>query len=150
MSARNISFHTEDIDFVLPNKTDTRNWLVGIADGYRLRIRSLVYVFCSDTYLHQLNVQYLDHDTLTDIITFDYNDEAGEGKVAGELYISLDRVRENAKDHGETADRELARVMAHGLLHLCGLKDKTDQDAAKMRSAEDQALLAWNVFGSNT
>lgn len=143
MSARNISFFSEEIDFTLPAKTATRNWLVGLAAGYNRKISSLNYIFCSDDYLHQLNVSYLDHDTLTDIITFDYNDEVGPDRIAGELYISIDRIRDNAKDLNQSFERELARVMAHGVLHLCGLKDKTEADAKKMRQAEEQALITW-------
>jgi rRNA maturation RNase YbeY len=142
---RNLEFHTEDIDFTLPQKSKVREWLVQVAGQYGLGIRSLVYIFCSDEYLHKLNVEYLDHDTLTDIITFDYNEDAGPGRVAGELYISLDRIKDNAQDLNEPWERELARVMAHGLLHLCGLKDKTDAEAQKMRAAEQTALTLWET-----
>lgn len=143
MSARNISFFSEDTDFILPAKTHTRNWLVNVAATYDRKISSLNYIFCSDEYLHKLNVSYLDHDNLTDIITFDYNDEVGPDRIAGELYISIDRITDNAKDLNQPFERELARVMAHGVLHLCGLKDKTDADALKMRAAEEKALVLW-------
>lgn len=140
---RKIIFHNADLEFTLPKKGLHRVWLATVTSEYGYRIKDLQYIFCSDNYLHEMNVQYLDHDTLTDIITFDYNEEAGKGHIMGELYISLDRVKDNAQDNGENWERELARVMVHGVLHLCGLKDKSETDAAIMRKAEEQALALW-------
>jgi probable rRNA maturation factor len=88
-----------------------------------------------------MNRQYLQHDEYTDIITFDYTED---NVVSGDIFISIERIRENAEERAITFDLELKRVMIHGVLHLLGLKDKTDQEAAKMRSAEDQALKLWN------
>ena len=99
------------------------------------------YIFCDDTYLHNINVTYLQHDTLTDIITFDYN----EGEVVhSDIYISVERVRENAGIFGVNFEDELLRVLAHGLLHLCGYKDKTEADSAMMRTKEEEAMKLYN------
>lgn len=97
----------------------------------------LSYIFCSDDFLHSMNVKYLDHDTLTDIITFDLGDESN---MAGEIYISTDRVKDNAAKFGVTYELELHRVIFHGALHLCGFKDKTKKDKAEMRLQEDRCL----------
>lgn len=101
----------------------------------------LNYVFCSDEFLLQINREYLQHDYYTDIITFDLSDPGGP--VRGEIYISVDRVRENAKDLGTTLRKELLRVIFHGALHLCGYKDKTRQEQARMRDLEEKYLALY-------
>jgi len=140
---RKIGFHAAELDYTLPQKGKHRVWLAETAAGYGKQIKELTYVFCTDAYLHQLNVEFLDHDTLTDIITFDYSEGADGELLVGELYISVERVQDNAKDNGEAWEHELARVMAHGLLHLCGLGDKTEPEAKTMRWAEEKALEGW-------
>lgn len=96
------------------------------------------YIFCSDDFLHKMNVDYLQHDTLTDIITFDYC----EGSIcSGDLFISIDRVKENAKELKSSVKDELHRVMIHGILHLLGFKDKSQQEAEEMRSQEEKSLI---------
>jgi rRNA maturation RNase YbeY len=98
-------------------------------------------VFCDDEYLHRLNVQYLNHNTLTDIISFDYS----IGKtISGDIFISVERVEDNAKDFDVDFNTELHRVIIHGILHYCGFKDKTEDDAKLMRAKEDEALLILN------
>ncbi len=97
----------------------------------------IAYIFCDDAYLHKLNVEFLDHDTFTDIISFDYT--LGK-QVHGEIYISVERVKENAIIFSTDFEAELHRVMIHGILHFCGFKDKLDADAALMRKKEDEAL----------
>lgn len=99
----------------------------------RKTLLSLNYIFCSDKFLHAINVKALDHDTLTDVITFSYDDE----KIEGEVYISLDRVQENAQIFGKNFDDELLRVIIHGALHLCGYQDKTEAQQKTMRAKED-------------
>ena len=95
-------------------------------------------MFCDDEYLHRLNVQYLNHDTLTDIISFDYS----MGKtISGDIFISVERVEDNAKDFEVDFSTELHRVIIHGILHYCGFKDKTEDDSKLMRAKEDEALL---------
>jgi rRNA maturation RNase YbeY len=91
---------------------------------------NLNYIFCSDNYLHQINVEYLDHDTLTDIITFDNSEE--EETIEGDIFVSVERVEDNAKDLNVQFDDEILRVLAHGLLHLCGYDDHTDEEEAEM------------------
>ncbi|MEL6657665.1 MAG: rRNA maturation RNase YbeY [Bacteroidota bacterium] len=112
-------------------------WIEAVIQQHECTLGALSYIFCSDPYLHQLNVEYLDHDTLTDIITFPY---AEPPLVSGDLYISLDRVADNAQDRSLSFGQELRRVVIHGVLHLCGYGDKTDKEAARMRELEDEAL----------
>jgi len=103
---------------------------------------SFTYVFCSDDHLHQMNQQFLDHDTLTDIITFDLSEN--DNTLAGEIYISIDRVKENAAKFKVSYTDELHRVIFHGALHLCGFKDKKDADKKVMRQKEDECLSEYN------
>ena len=133
-----INFFTEDIDFKPKNSRKLKQWVKesALAEGYK--ILELNYIFCSDEYLHQMNVEYLDHDTLTDIITFD-NSET-QGKIEGDIFISIDRVKENAQDFEVSFEYELSRVLIHGVMHLCGYKDKTDDEAKEMRGKENQYL----------
>lgn len=128
-------------DFNLKSKLFYKKWLQALAANEQYKIGDINYIFCDDEYLLQLNLQYLNHDTLTDIITFDYV----EGKIlSGDIYISVERVRENAQIFKTTFDNELVRVLAHGVLHLCGYKDKTKKDAALMRSKEEEAISLFN------
>ncbi|MFM2016366.1 MAG: rRNA maturation RNase YbeY [Bacteroidota bacterium] len=133
-----INFYSDGIKFTLRDKIKVRAWLKRIAKSHSFSIDSLVYVFKSDDGLLAMNRQFLNHNTLTDIITFP--GDAPSGAVAGEIYISIDRVRENAKEFDEHFKDELSRVMAHGLLHLCGFKDKTTAQAKRMRLEEKKAL----------
>lgn len=137
-----ISFFTEDTNYKLKEKGQIRQWLTTVAKKEGAEISELNYIFCSDNYLLDLNKKYLDHDTLTDIITFSYSEEI-EGSVKGDIFISIDRVRENAKTFKVKQEQELHRVMVHGLLHLLGYKDKTKQDKLLMTSKEDHYL---NLF----
>jgi probable rRNA maturation factor len=128
-----VNFHTADIQFLLKEKLRIKKWLKEIALAEGNSIEQLDYVFCTDDYLHQMNVKFLDHDTLTDVITFPFQDRP----IQGEIYISIDRVRDNANDLKVSFDQELSRVLAHGLLHLLGYLDETDEQEAEMRSKED-------------
>ncbi len=103
----------------------------------------LNYIFCSDEYLHTMNQQYLNHDTLTDIITFDLSEDTS---LIGEIYVSVDRVKENAEKFATTYNNELHRVIFHGTLHLCGFKDKTTADKLTMREQEDKCLSAYSLL----
>ena len=134
-----ITFATVDVDLPIFNADQVASWLTAVAKSYDRSIGSLSYVLCSDAYLLEMNVERLNHDSYTDIITFDLRD-ADDASLEGECYISLDRVIENATSFGESAIQELFRVFVHGLLHLCGLGDKTAEDAKQMRQAEDRAL----------
>ncbi|MCA6362073.1 MAG: rRNA maturation RNase YbeY [Bacteroidetes bacterium] len=134
---KQILFFSDGIPFVLPAKAETRAWLNRIARKHKKQIGQLTYVFVSDEQLWKMNKDFLQHNTYTDIITFDYSEK---NTVSGELYISIDRVRDNAKSFGVPVRDELHRVMAHGLLHLCGFKDKSTKEAAVMRKQEEMAL----------
>lgn len=131
-----IEFFAEN-DFELQHKDEVSNWISGIISSEGFEEGDLTYIFCSDTYLHQINLEFLKHDTLTDIITFDYS--LGK-ELHGEIYISTERVMENAKEFDQEFSTELHRVLAHGALHLCGYKDKTDKDLKGMRKKEDEYL----------
>ena len=134
-----IQFSSHRTRFKLPNLKKTSNWIEKVVKAERRKIGSLSYVFCTDEYLLEINQQYLDHDTLTDIITFDYT-EAGSNSLEGEIYISIERVRDNAKNLGVDFSLELKRVMVHGVLHLAGYKDKTSKEKKEMRGREDRYL----------
>lgn len=133
-----IHFFTEDIDFKLKNKLLLKRWIKDTiaAEGYRLD--ELNYIFCSDNYLLQINQQYLNHDTFTDIVTFD-NSEVDQ-RITGDIFISVERTRENALKFNTDADTELHRVMIHGALHLLGYKDKKPAEKQLMTAKEDEYL----------
>ncbi len=129
-----IQFCTEDITFSLKEKLKHKAWLNEVAKQEGKKILELSYVFCSDDYLLQINQEYLNHDTLTDIVTFDNSEDPK--KIEGDIFISIDRVKENGEKLG-TSETELERVMVHGLLHLLGYKDKKKKDKALMTEKED-------------
>ncbi len=131
-----INFNYET-DFNLQNSETEIKWIFDTIREEKHNLGEINYIFCSDEYLHKINVEFLNHDTLTDIISFDYT--VGK-EVHGDIYISVDRVKDNASDFNTDFDNELARVMIHGILHYCGYKDKTDEDAQIMRSKEDYYL----------
>ena len=136
-------FFTEDINFVLRDKTGIRNWLDRCARKEKKKTGTLNYIFCSDRYLRNINKKFLNHDYNTDIVTFPDNSEDGK-TLGGEMYISIDRVKANAADYGVSFKNELNRVMVHGLLHLCGYDDKTETGSLKMRKKEDRCLALLN------
>ncbi len=131
-----ISFNYET-DFKLENETKISEWISKAINSENCKEGELNYIFCSDDYLHKINVDFLNHDTLTDIISFDYS--VGK-ELHGDIYISVERVEDNAKDFDVSFEDEMARVMIHGILHYCGYKDKSDEDAQLMRSKEDYYL----------
>jgi len=131
-----ISFNYET-DFKLEKELDYSNWISDLIIEENCSLGDINYIFCSDDYLHKINVEFLNHDTLTDIISFDYS--VGK-KLHGDIYISIDRVKENATEFNVSFANELARVLAHGVLHYCGYKDKSDAEAKTMRSKEDYYL----------
>jgi probable rRNA maturation factor len=136
-----LKFFSEEISFKLPQSVKTSKWIktISLSEGYK--IGELNYIFCSDDYLLEINKQYLDHDYYTDIITFDNSEE--EGKLEGDIYVSIDRVRENAVGLGVDFEVELRRVLIHGLLHLIGFEDGSDELKKQMRAKEDACLLAF-------
>jgi rRNA maturation RNase YbeY len=138
-----VHFFSEDVPFKLPEKLRRKRWLNDLALASGFRIKELNYVFCSDEYLYQMNVDYLNHDTYTDIITFDNSEKTAE--LEGDIFISIDRVHENAKTLKVEESVELTRVLAHGLLHLMGYKDKTKEEASLMRSKEEEAIELYRI-----
>ncbi|KAA9352797.1 rRNA maturation RNase YbeY [Larkinella humicola] len=137
-----IRFFTEDIPFTLSRKIPTRQWLTALALKEGFSVGELNYIFCSDEYLLQVNREYLEHDYYTDIITFDNSEE--ENRLEGDIFVSIDRVRDNARQLNIPEEQELRRVLAHGLLHLCGYGDKTDEEVKRMREKEEESLIDWN------
>jgi rRNA maturation RNase YbeY len=130
-----INFFEEDIAYTLKQKTAVRNWVTETIQAEGFKLKELNYIFCSDSYLLQINQQYLDHDTYTDIVTFDNSDIAKT--ITGDIFISIDRIRENASKFGVTEANEVHRVIIHGALHLLGYKDKSPADKKKMTLKED-------------
>ena len=130
-----ITFFEEDIAYKLKHKSQVRRWITETiqAEGYRLK--ELNFIFCSDSYLLQINQQYLNHDTYTDIITFD--NSATEKSIVGDIFISIERIRENAAKFSVTETDELHRVIIHGALHLLGYGDKKPADKKRMTEKED-------------
>ena len=136
-----ISFNYET-DFTLDNESIYEDWISRIVDSEGFELGEINYIFCDDEYLHKINVEYLNHDTLTDIISFDYS----VGNILqGDIFISTERVADNAKDFNVVFDDELKRVMSHGVLHYCGYKDKSAADEALMRSKEDEKIAMFHV-----
>lgn len=135
-----ISFQSDGVDVPLMDVAKVMRWLTGVATGYGKRIGELTYLFCDDEKILATNREFLNHDYYTDIITFDYT--IGN-RVGADVFISLDTVASNAEELGVAYDEELRRVIVHGLLHLCGLKDKTPEERATMESAENAALGMW-------
>jgi len=135
--APSIQFHLEDVHLDLPDPVLMQTWLRSLISAEEGLLRTINFIFCSDDYLHQLNIEYLQHDTLTDVITFPYQ---APPNVEGDIFISIDRVRDNARLFNADFPTELHRVMAHGILHLCGYCDKTPAAQALMRQKENEAL----------
>lgn len=137
--APGVEFMIEDApNFELSDAESLLEWIERVAKVHEHRIVQLTYIFCSDDYLHRLNVEYLAHDTLTDVITFDNSDDAD--MLEGDIFISVERVRDNAQDLGIPFRDELHRVMIHGVLHLLGYHDKDLLSQTAMRAKEDYCL----------
>ncbi len=136
-----ISFNYE-LDFKLAGEDDYSGWISEVISSELKNEGEINYIFCDDEYLLEINQQYLDHDTLTDIISFDYS--IGN-ELHGDIFISVERVRENALDFKVAFDDELKRVMAHGVLHYCGYKDKGEDDEKVMRQKEEEKMKMFHV-----
>lgn len=136
-----ISFNYET-DFELENEAQYEDWISRIIESEGFDEGEINYIFCDDEYLHKINVEYLDHDTLTDIISFDYT--VGN-LIQGDIFVSVERVQDNAKDFNVSFEEELKRVLSHGVLHYCGYKDKSPEDEALMRSKEEEKMQMFHV-----
>ena len=138
-----IRFESDYPAFLPKHRLKLRPWLAAIAKSYGFACRAITYQFVTDDELLQINKDYLQHDYYTDIITFDAREEPGIGPIEADIFISVDRVKDNAATYKTDPETEMRRVLAHGLLHLCGLKDKTKAEEAAMRKAEEAALAMW-------
>ncbi|MCY1481834.1 Endoribonuclease YbeY [compost metagenome] len=136
-----ISFNYET-DFELSDETAISEWLSNVIISESKKEGDINYIFCDDEYLHKINVEYLDHDTLTDIISFDYS--VGN-ELHGDIFVSVERVADNAKDFNVSFDEELKRVLVHGILHYAGYKDKSKEDELKMRQKEEEKIAMFHV-----
>ena len=145
MKKQKISFHSVD-KFSLDNESAIEVFINTLAKEESRKVGDIAFVFCDDTYLHKINLEFMDHDTYTDVVTFDYS--VGN-ELISEIYISTERVKENAKKYRETFENEIRRVMIHGVLHLCGYKDKLTEDKRIMRDKENHylSLLALTLKG---
>lgn len=132
-----VSFNNQSISFKLREKTKLKAWIKAVTEKEKHKLGTINYIFCTDDELLEINIKHLNHNTLTDIITFDYT----EGKtINSDIFISIERVLENSEKFKVTFDEEFHRVMIHGILHLCGYKDKSKADAELMRKKENRAL----------
>lgn len=131
-----INFNYET-DFQLDNETAMASWLSAVILSENKKEGEINYVFCDDVYLHQINMEYLNHDTLTDIISFDYS--IGN-ELHGDIFVSVQRVLDNAQDFKVSFDDELKRVLVHGVLHYCGYKDKSPEEEIQMRQKEEEKM----------
>lgn len=136
-----ISFNYET-DFELENEAQYEDWISRIIESEGFDEGEINYIFCDDEYLHKINVEYLYHDTLTDIISFDYT--VGN-LIQGDIFVSVERVQDNANDFKVSFEEELKRVLSHGVLHYCGYKDKSPEDEAVMRSKEEEKMQMFHV-----
>jgi len=136
-----ISFNYETA-FEIPDESQFSEWISNVILSEKKKEGDINYIFCDDAYLLQINEEYLNHDTLTDIISFDYS--VGN-ELHGDIFISIERVKENASDFNVSFEEELLRVMAHGILHYCGFKDKTETDELIMRNKEDEKIKLFHV-----
>lgn len=136
-----INFFSET-DFQLPNQDAYFSWITKIIEEEKFKLGDINYVFCDDEQLHKINLEYLQHDTLTDIISFDYSD----GKqLQGEIYISIERINDNAQKFKVSFENELLRVMIHGVLHFMGYKDKSPEEQQQMRQKENEAISKFSL-----
>lgn len=137
-----VAFYFEDTDFKLRHKTRIKEWLRLVAESEVFTLGNISVIFCSDNYILDINQKYLQHDYFTDIITFDYSEG---GRISGDLFISVDSVRENSVEYGTAFEDELHRVIVHGILHLIGYDDHTEDEIKTMRSKEDYYLSLFEL-----
>lgn len=135
-----VSF-SEECSFRLKDKLKIKRWIKQVVENYGYKLGEISYVFCSDERILEVNKQYLSHDFYTDIITFDYVEKE---RVSGDIFISIDRVEENAKDFNVTFQQELLRVIIHGVLHLLGFEDHSQEEQQIMRQKENEAIALWD------
>lgn len=141
MKESKINFYSEN-EFQLDLEKSYGSWIERVIESEGKKLEEISYIFCDDDYMLDINMKYLDHDTYTDIISFDYS----VGNILqGDIYISTERVEENSREYNVSFEEELRRVIIHGVLHLCGYKDKTDEESALMRLKEEEKLKLFHV-----
>lgn len=133
-----IQFFSEGVSFQLKNEKEVQSWLLSLIENEGLTAGVINYILCDDDYLLELNQKFLDRNTLTDVIAFDYSED--EQEVSGDVFISIERIQENASNFKVSPDKELLRVVAHGMLHLCGYEDKDEAQKQEMTQKEDKYL----------
>jgi len=136
-----INFNYET-DFILDSEENIASWLSAVIISEKKKEGEINYIFCDDEYLHKINLEYLNHDTLTDVISFDYT---MGNEISGDVFISVERVKDNATDFKVSFDEELKRVLVHGILHYCGYKDKGEAEELLMRTKEDEKIALFHV-----
>ena len=136
-----IHFHYLTATFYFPNRTAIKKFILSIFQNYSKKVENVNYIFCTDKCLLELNSQYLNHNYYTDIITFELSDS--KGSLVSDIYISIDRARENAELHSVSSLNEIMRLLIHGALHLCGQKDKSPKDFKRMKELEELYLNKW-------
>jgi len=136
-----INFNYES-EFTLDNEEALSVWIAEVIESEKKNEGEINYIFCDDEYLHKINLEYLSHDNLTDVISFDYS---MGNEISGDIFISVERVQDNATDFKVSFETELKRVMVHGVLHYCGYKDKGEENQLLMRSKEDEKLALFHV-----
>ena len=135
-----VRYYTDDCAYRLHNKRLIAKWLRAVAEAEGYSLGDVTYIFCSSAVHRKMNIDFIGHDYFTDVITFDYSDRRGSGVVSGDVFIDVETVRDNARIYGATALQEMRRVVVHGLLHLCGQKDKTPRTEKQMHRKEDKYL----------
>lgn len=138
-----ISYYAEEVKLPALRKRDTNEWIRTVAALYDKKCGDIAYIFCSDEKILAVNKEYLQHDYYTDIITFDYTEG---NRISGDIFISLDTVKSNAQEYGQRFEDELHRIIIHGILHLCGIKDKGEKERQQMTRCENQALEQLSVM----
>lgn len=137
-----VIYQAEEVSMPKIRKRETTKWIKEVAGSYDKTVKDISYIFCSDEYILQVNKQYLEHDYYTDIITFDYG---ADSEISGDIFISLDTVKTNSEKFKTDYDEELHRVIIHGILHLCGINDKSPEERANMTDRENEALLKLKI-----
>ena len=138
-----VRYYNDSTTYRFLKKRRVADWLRTVAKSEGYTLGDVTYIFCSSAVHRQMNIDYIGHDYFTDVITFDYSDLKGEGYVSGDIFIDVETVADNARIYGSTARQEMMRVVVHGLLHLCGQKDKTPRAEKQMHRKEDKYLQIW-------
>lgn len=140
-----VRYYNDSTTYRLREKRKIAAWLKCVADGEGYTLGDVTYIFCSSEVHRKMNIDFIGHDYFTDIITFDYSDRKGSGVVSGDVFIDVETVADNARIYGATKIEEMRRVVVHGVLHLCGQKDKTPRANAQMHRKEDKYLKFWTL-----